>query len=166
MKYQFSTTDPELPWSGAAVPIVGPLKMPMDALAEALDHLKWRLADLHALIGKTYLAAAEQVAERKGVPYKGAPSNMTGSEEVLTSQLTVFGTLRAAGYKITWEQARQMPMSSFRAVADDADDAALLDSYADGEDADDADPQVPQTGSAPGVAAAVATSTPETPGLQ
>jgi len=140
--------------------------MPMDALAEVLDALGWRVSDLHGLIDRSTLAAAEQLAERRGVPYRGAPSKLTGSDEIRTSQITVFATLRAAGFKVSWEQVCRMPISDFYPVADDVDDQALVDAYADAEQDAQADPQVPQTGSAPAVAAADTTTIPEPLGLQ
>jgi hypothetical protein len=150
MRYMFTPSDETLPWAGQAVPIVPPLKMPMSALSEALTAKKWRLADLHDLLRRITLDSLERLAERQGKEYTGPPSGMTGDDDVVVNQLSAFGSLRAAGHRVTWEQMCQMPVSDFHVVAEDAADEAALAEYAV-DDGDDADPQSPSTDSAPAV---------------
>ncbi len=161
MRYKFTLPDESVPWANTEVPIVGPLNMPMDGLSEVLRVLKWKLADLHALLQRAMLAAFEQRAQRRGVEYSGEPSNLTGEDEILMNQLTVFATLRTAGYPITWGQACTVPLNGFHAVPDGPADEALLTEHEDDED----DPQEPSTDSAP-VVAGEAASTSEPTGPQ
>lgn len=168
MRYVFSPADKTLPWSGEALPIVGPMGMPMDALSEALHGTGWRLADLQALVMRAMIASLEAHAERQGKTYEGKPSGITGEDEIRTNQLTVFATLRTAGYKITWAQACAMSINDFHAVADDDVDAAILANHIDDEDerGDAEDPQGASMGSAPGVDAEATPQVSESTGPQ
>jgi len=155
MRYHFTPQDTSLPWSDAKVTIVAPLGMPMDALGEALRQLKWRLSDLQGLVMRATLASLEQRAERNGEPYDGPPSEITGMDEIHSNQLTVFASLRTAGFPVTWRQVCAMSITDFRAIADDeADHAMLAEHGADEPEGDDGDPQEASTDSGQAVDAA------------
>ncbi len=169
MRYKFTPSDETLPWAGALLPIVRPLDMRMDDLAEALRALGWRLTDLHALTRKSLLAHLEQRAQRAGEKYVGPPSEITGDDEIVLNQLITFATLRTGGFQISWQQACGMRLTDFTPVPDDAEDEALIAGIddaedADGEGGDEVDPQDPARDSAPDVAEGQ--SSPEQPGQQ
>lgn len=151
MRYKFTLPAESVPWARADVPIVVPLSMPMDAASEAFRALGWKLADLQALIRRAMIAHFEALAERQGKEYAGEPSNITGEDEILMNQLTAFASLRAAGFPITWGQARALPLNAFHAVPDGSDDKEILANHA-AETDDEEDPQGPSTDSAPVVA--------------
>ncbi|WP_291378862.1 hypothetical protein [Demequina sp.] len=165
MRYMFEPSDTTLPWAGEALPIVPPLKMPMDALSEALTAKKWRMADLHALLRRISLDSYERQLERQGKEYTGPPSEITGADDVVANQLSVFATLRRAGYRVAWEQVCEMGVSEFHVISEDAADEALLSEYEDAAEGDDADPQPPSKGSAPASDGATE-PTSESPGHQ
>jgi hypothetical protein len=149
MKYRFTPRDESLPWFGAEARVVGPIGAPMSALVDALEDLGYTMEDLHILTDKTRLKALEQMAARRGKSYTGPASGITAREEIVVNQLTVFATLRSAGFPITWEQAKATAIDEFHAVSETAQDRKLLEEVGDGEDVDDdsADPQQASTGS-------------------
>ncbi|MCB2413648.1 hypothetical protein LGT39_12415 [Demequina sp. TTPB684] len=167
MRYKITPSDETLPWAGAELPIVRPLDMQMSDLAEALGALGWRLTDLEALTYRSRLAHLEQHAARTGQEYSGPPSEITGNDEIILSQLIGFATLRTGGFPVSWRQVCSMRLSDFTPMPDDPEDEAMLDT-SDGamaEESENADPQSPSKGSAPASDGATE-PTPETTGPQ
>lgn len=150
MRYRFTALDQTKPWHGVEAPVVGMLDMPMSIVADVLDALGWRLSDFYDLRKRAALASAEQMAQRAGKAYAGAPSGITGRDEIIAQQLVVFATLKKAGVDITWLDAGEISLAEYEAVADSALDRALIAGDSDATDDDDAaDPQTASTDSAP-----------------
>lgn len=137
------TSNKQHTWSDVEVPFVVPLNMPLAALADALDALGWRGVDLEALIGRNVADTLERRAAAEGKEYNGPRANLTGKDEVVTDQLSVFGSLRSAGHMVTWSQVCELGRDEFTIISS-ADEIARSHA-AFGEFA--ADPQRPSTGS-------------------
>lgn len=155
MRYRFTTDDPSAQWAGADVPVVSLRAIPMTALDEVLTHLGWRLRDWGDLLTRTMRAHDEDRAKEAGRPYVGKPSGFSVSDEILVEQLTVFASLRSAGYQVSWLQAQSLTLEDWIVLEDEP--ARKLPA---GEETETKDPLEASTGSAPPVDAAPVTAPP------
>lgn len=157
MRISFELEDKTVPWADAEMPAVSLMQIPMDSLADALAALGWRLADFQDFVTRIRAASAEGQAKQRGEAYTGVAANLTGTDDIRADQFLVFGSLRAAGHKISWRDAAAVAIGDFHFVPETPAERGELEAVEE-----NVDPTPAATDSAP--VAANASTSPKKPG--